>query len=76
MKPIDFETADMILRGFSRMGCRISTTNQFNKYGMKTSNIKEVKTVHVEIFHQEMGLISIFIISKNTYIKLLKNEQL
>lgn len=72
MKTIDFENASIILRGFITAGCRLSSNNKFNKYGMATFNLKEVKTVHIEIIHPEMGLISFFIVSKNTYIKLKK----
>ena len=76
MKTIDLENAKMILNGFIATGCRVSSNNKFNKYGMSTFNLKEVKTVHIEIIHQEMGLISFFIVSKNTYIKLKKDGTL
>lgn len=74
MKTIDFENADMILRGFIATGCRISSNDKYNKYGIATSNLKETKTVHIKIIHPEMGLISFFIVSKNTYVKLKKHE--
>ena len=72
MKTLDFENAKMILRGFIDAECRISSNNKFNKYGWATFNSKEVKTVHVEIIHEEKGLIALFAISKNTYLKLKK----
>ena len=74
MKTIDFENTKMILKAFTSMSCRTSIADRFDKNGLITLNLRETKTMLINITNDDMGLIAFFYITKNTYIKLLKNK--